>query len=327
MPMHDRVVGLAAAVSHDTGVAVREILLLRHAPLTIRALLKRGGTVQEYTALQPTDTRYDFRHRERSADRLLVVVVDDRVYEVYEVTGVAAEGTTYSLASPEHRATDVADNKPERPAKLFELAPVASRVVGQPVRGWAGRERTTVQRAGERFFGEIEVVIPAGIAPADVIDDLDAIYLGGDVLETTRSVIAQARVGQGRFRRDLMVLWKDRCAVTGCDVPEALRASHCKPWRDSTHAERLDPTNGLLLSASLDALFDAGIIAFSDSGRMLVHPSLTLLRQRALGITPAPLRGSLVPRQREFLQYHRERVFRGSVDALARDQPSSDHSG
>jgi hypothetical protein len=111
-----------------------------------------------------------------------------------------------------------------------------------------------VQRAGERFFGEIEVEMPAGIEPADVIGDLDDINLAGDVLETTRSVIAQARVGQGRFRRDLMVLWEGRCAVTGCDVPEALRASHCKPWRDSTHAERLDPTNGLLLSASLDAL-------------------------------------------------------------------------
>jgi hypothetical protein len=116
--MHDRFAGLAATVSQATGVALREILLLRHAPETIRALLKRGGSVKEYTALQPTDTRYDWRHRERTPDRVLVVVVDDRVYEIYEVTGVQAEGTTYSLASAAHRATDDADNKPERPAKL-----------------------------------------------------------------------------------------------------------------------------------------------------------------------------------------------------------------
>ncbi|WP_245431366.1 HNH endonuclease signature motif containing protein, partial [Rhodoplanes roseus] len=42
--------------------------------------------------------------------------------------------------------------------------------------------------------------------------------------------------------------------MTGCEVEDVLRASHIKPWRDASDQERLDPRNGLLLSATLDAL-------------------------------------------------------------------------
>src|SRR5262249_4060255 len=37
------------------------------------------------------------------------------------------------------------------------------------------------------------------------------------------------RVGQDIFREALMDLWSGRCAVTGLDQPELLRASHMKP--------------------------------------------------------------------------------------------------
>jgi hypothetical protein len=311
--MRDHFVGLAAAVSEDTGIPAEEILLLRHAPKAVRALLERGGTVEEYTALQPIRSRYDFIHPDKLPSRLVVVIVDGRVYEVYEIAGVAAEGTTYTLASPAHLATDEADLKPERPARLFRLSPVPSRVVGQMIRGWDRRERTTVQRADGRFFHEIEVEISVGLQLRDAFRDQLQIELNTKVPETTRRALIEARVGQGRFRQDLMVLWSDKCAVTGCDVAEVLRASHCKPWRSCTDAERLDPANGLLLVATLDALFDAGLIAFLDTGQMLVDASLSPARQRALGLDPAPLREHPSPRQSEFLREHREHVFRGTV--------------
>ncbi|HET9245398.1 MAG TPA: HNH endonuclease signature motif containing protein, partial [Xanthobacteraceae bacterium] len=58
-------------------------------------------------------------------------------------------------------------------------------------------------------------------------------------------------------------------------VEAALRASHIKPWRESSDRERLDPANGLLLTANLDALFNDGLIAFDDEGQMLVSAQLT----------------------------------------------------
>ncbi len=99
--------------------------------------------------------------------------------------------------------------------------------------------------------------------------------------------------------------------MTRVDRPEHLRASHCKPWRDSTHAERLDPENGLLLTPSIDHLFDRGFISFESSGRLLVSPvahSESLARMgvpvdRALDV------GTFSRGQSRFLDYHREAVF------------------
>jgi hypothetical protein len=92
---------------------------------------------------------------------------------------------------------------------------------------------------------------------------------------TTLQTLVDARVGQGKFRSEVLHLWNHRCAVTGSSILDAIRASHIKPWRDSTDFERLDPNNGLPLVANLDALFDAGLISFSTSGEMLVSSKLS----------------------------------------------------
>jgi hypothetical protein len=87
--------------------------------------------------------------------------------------------------------------------------------------------------------------------------------------EAERLVIV--RVGQGVFRAGLLEYWQGRCAVTGLEVPELLRASHIKPWaKCDTDAERLDVFNGLLLAPQFDALFDAGFITVSDGGDVMV---------------------------------------------------------
>ncbi len=49
-------------------------------------------------------------------------------------------------------------------------------------------------------------------------------------------------------------------------------ASHCKPCRDATNNERLDGEHGLLLTYSIDHLFDRDFIGFEDSGTLIVSP-------------------------------------------------------
>jgi putative restriction endonuclease len=66
---------------------------------------------------------------------------------------------------------------------------------------------------------------------------------------------------------------------------EAIRASHIKPWRESNDEQRLDPSNGLPLVASLDALFDAGLVSFESSGRLIISSKLDLAERKILGIT------------------------------------------
>jgi hypothetical protein len=137
----------------------------------------------------------------------------------------------------------------------------------------------------------------------DLLDVMQA-----PVAETTRTALVAARLGQGRYRRELLKRWNDACAVTGCTVQAALRASHCKPWRESNNEERLDPNNGLPLVATLDALFDAGLIAFDGNGEMHVSGVLTAADRGMLGL-PLSLRRRPKPVQAAYLAHHYERVF------------------
>jgi hypothetical protein len=130
-----------------------------------------------------------------------------------------------------------------------------------------------------------------------------------DSSEPITSVLTRinARRGQGQFREDLMRVWGGACAVTGLECREVLRASHVKPWADSTAKQRLDRHNGLLLSANIDALFDKGLITFDDSGQMQISPRLEAKHREALGL-PKPLR--FAPKElAAYLTYHRDNVF------------------
>jgi predicted restriction endonuclease len=67
-------------------------------------------------------------------------------------------------------------------------------------------------------------------------------------------------------------------------VVAALEASHIKRWTDSNNDERLDPNNGILLTANLHRLFDAGLISFDDLGKMIISSKLSKSEQTLLGI-------------------------------------------
>ena len=122
---------------------------------------------------------------------------------------------------------------------------------------------------------------------------------------TEMLALRQARRGQGKYRDDLLNLWGKACAVTDCDLESVLRASHALPWKDSTDEQRLDPNNGLLLVPTLDALFDSGLIGFSDKGTMLLSPLLEDRHSAIFGI-PGTLRRPLSASQKEYLKLHRE---------------------
>lgn len=77
------------------------------------------------------------------------------------------------------------------------------------------------------------------------------------------------RLGQGYFRKMVLQNFGNQCCITGLDVPEVLRASHIVPWA-SDEANRMNPENGLCLSATYDAAFDKHLISFDDDYRMIV---------------------------------------------------------
>lgn len=58
------------------------------------------------------------------------------------------------------------------------------------------------------------------------------------------------------------------CYLEGLEYP-VLIASHIKPFIQSDQAEAYDPNNGLLLSRTIDSLFDLKYISFTDEGKMI----------------------------------------------------------
>lgn len=128
--------------------------------------------------------------------------------------------------------------------------------------------------------------------------------------ETEKQALVLARRGQGVFRDRVQGIEKS-CRVTGVNRPEHLRASHIKPWRDSTNEERLEGENGLLLTPSIDHLFDRGFISFEGGGRLIVSPVAHLDSLRRMGIPTGQTLdvGRFTAAQRRFLEYHRDAVF------------------
>lgn len=140
---------------------------------------------------------------------------------------------------------------------------------------------------------------------AHVLDDIHRIETDPAIPETQRLQLTRARVGQGYFRKQVILL-DPVCRVTGVTDTRLLIASHIKPWREASNAERLSGQNGLLLSPHVDALFDEQFITFEDNGRMQVHPSLSRDVLDRWSIDPDKRVDPFRSEQTPFLAHHRE---------------------
>lgn len=127
--------------------------------------------------------------------------------------------------------------------------------------------------------------------------------------ETERRAIIQSRIGQGKFRQDVLQLWGG-CAVTGVNDVQVLKASHIKPWRDANNQERLDPHNGLALTPNLDTLFDAGHITFDSNGNLCAANSISPNVLTQLGLSNGMRLRQMPSRLEDYLAYHRRQVFK-----------------
>src|SRR4030095_7741061 len=106
------------------------------------------------------------------------------------------------------------------------------------------------------------------------------------------------------------------CRITGASNPVHLLASYCKPRRDSTNEERFNGENGLLLTPTIDHLFDRGFIGFEDSGRLIISPRAHLPSLERMGIETreAVNVGGFTDGQRKFLDFHRTAVLLKALD-------------
>ncbi len=126
---------------------------------------------------------------------------------------------------------------------------------------------------------------------------------------TTRQQLIEARLGQGDFRQRVASI-EPRCRITGVASMEHLRASHIRPWSESSNEQRLDGNNGLLLAPHVDHLFDRGYISFTDQGKVLVSSDLDPALLKAWHLPLGRSTGRFRPAQAAYLAYHRQHCFR-----------------
>ena len=155
----------------------------------------------------------------------------------------------------------------------------------------------------------IEAVEAVEVAASDEAAQPEDDYPVGE----DRAVTTTARVGQRFFRAAVMSAYNGRCCITGLSVPSLLIASHIVPWRYDT-ANRVNPRNGLLLSALHDRAFDRGLLTIGDDMTVRVsqiyddeyfRESIGRYEGRRIHLPE-----KFVP-DPDFLSYHRERVFKG----------------
>lgn len=200
---------------------------------------------------------------------------------------------------------------------------VAADVDGSGSRQIAKFDDETLLQFGElideenRVFAQVISRIPVAelsrrqTAFSTVVPDLKSIA-ARNVDITTRETIANARVGQGIFRSHVLSRWNSSCSVTRSTTLDAIRASHIKPWCECDDTERLDPHNGLPLIATLDALFDAGLITFAPGGQLVVSKKVSSTETNLLGLGGARLRQEPSSETENYLDYHRSNVFRNA---------------
>ena len=199
-----------------------------------------------------------------------------------------------------------ASGRGQQSVYLTELAPsLATKLIGL-----LGHEaRVIVQGNYVSAPVNDEIKIPPTLEYEEKL--ASSIAADEDIPETERQAVVIARRGQGKFKKNVRLL-ENRCRITGVDRIEHLIASHCKPWRDcSNNKERLDGENGLLLTPSIDHLFDRGFISFESSGRLLISPVAHGDSLQRMGVPTASIKnvGSFSTGQKAYLEFHRESVF------------------
>lgn len=231
---------------------------------------------------------------------------------------LAAPGAAADLdaANDAERGIEIGLSRQDVAAALHSVWPHRSIAPAGDTRADAGlASMRAVLRAADR--AEARALLRrafqlARALPTQPLETFQAAIAAIPTRSTEIERLAIQRVGQTMFRDALLDFWNGRCAISGLDMPELLRASHARPWADcDSDADRLDVCNGLLLAAHLDAAFDSGLIAVAADGAVMPSARLTPAARAMLGLASPRRIAGLLPRHDLFLAWHRARIWQG----------------
>lgn len=131
--------------------------------------------------------------------------------------------------------------------------------------------------------------------------------------DTIRQV--KTRVNQSVFRQMVLANYSAKCAISGIDIPELLLASHIMPW-SINEEHRLNPENGICLSALYDKAYDKGIIGIAPNYEVIFSTSLKSKKETSFYKNNfAPIENLKISEplkylpKKEFLEFHLDTIF------------------
>ena len=131
--------------------------------------------------------------------------------------------------------------------------------------------------------------------------------------DTIRQV--KTRVNQSVFSQMVLANYSAKCAITGIDIPELLLASHIMPW-SINEEHRLNPENGICLSALYDKAYDKGIIGITPNYEVIFSTSLKSKKETSFYKNNfAPIENLKISEplkylpKKEFLEFHLDTIF------------------
>jgi putative restriction endonuclease len=128
--------------------------------------------------------------------------------------------------------------------------------------------------AGVSHAGSVGGPLADRLAHVQRVADAEGVFDPNDVEDARERDLASIvrRRGQARFRAKLLQVYSGRCAITGCNVEEALEAAHVTPYL-GTQTNTVQ--NRILLRADLHTLWDLGLIAVTETNcRLMIATSL-----------------------------------------------------
>ena len=170
----------------------------------------------------------------------------------------------------------------------------------------------------ERLAGECQLLrqqLDADSAPE--LDFENDAFLPEDFTGEMRQVLTTQRIKQHFFRRAVLSSYRGRCCMSGLSDARLLIASHIVPW-SIDKSNRLNPSNGLCLSAIHDRAFDKGLISLSDDFRVVLSVDLLARDDAFMQAIFFPLQNLQIEMPERFrpdpvfLAHHRTAIFLGS---------------
>lgn len=117
------------------------------------------------------------------------------------------------------------------------------------------------------------------------------------------------RYGEEKFRKRLMPMWDNQCAICHIDLPPLLTASRAKPWKDCTEKERVDPYNGILLCCNHHMLYQQGFIAFDGQGKIHLSSQLAETNYEKYDLHEK-IKINREERHKPYVKWHKKHLFK-----------------